>query len=64
MCCVDLRVSGNPAEVANFSSGTGPVFLTQVGCSIDDTSLLTCGVPVFVHTCTHEMDVGVRCPGK
>lgn len=47
-----------------FGSGTGPIFLTDVGCTAEDNNLLSCTSPVFVHSCTHEKDVGIQCPGK
>ena len=67
MCAaIDLTDAGNRDLVTRFASGTGPVFLTQVDCgsTMQHNSLLECGIPVFVHTCTHEMDVGINCPGK
>ena len=43
-----------------------PIFLDELRCSTSDVNLLNCpsGRPRGVVTCTHEDDVGVRCPGK
>ena len=45
-----------------FGSGTGPIFLNNLGCRAEDRDLLSCE-SVFVHFCTHDEDVGISCPG-
>lgn len=47
-----------------FGSGSGPIFLDQLNCRGDESNILSCGSPSFVHYCTHEEDVGVICPGR
>ena len=46
---------------AHFGSGSGSIFLDNVGCSGGESSLLDC---YYVSsTCSHSEDVGVRCQG-
>ena len=48
-----------------FDSGNGPIFLSQLDCLGDETSLLDCPTlsPPGLHTCDHSEDAGVRCIG-
>ena len=51
---------------AHFGSGTGDIFLDNVGCSGTESSLLDCSyVSGNSISCTygHSEDVGVRCQG-
>ena len=48
---------------SRFGSGNGPIFLSQLSCRGDESDILSCGSPSFVHYCTHEEDVGIKCPG-
>ena len=46
---------------AGFGQGTGPVFLSDVQCSGDDSSLLSCFYQgIGVTSCDHSF--GVVCP--
>jgi len=45
---------------AGFGHGTGPVFLTNVGCTGTEYSLLSCSHRVAY--CLHSQDAGVVCP--
>ena len=52
---------------AHFGSGTGDIFLDNVGCSGTESSLLDCSyVSGNSINCYygHSEDVGVRCQGK
>jgi len=44
-----------------FGQGTGPVFLSNVGCTGTESSLLSCS-PIGVTYCSHSQDAGVVCP--
>lgn len=47
-----------------FGPGTGPILLTDLGCSGSEPSLLACRKNVFhVTSCTHSSDVGLKCEG-
>ena len=49
---------------AQFGSGSGPIFLDQVGCTGDEATLGECpSNPVGVHDCHHFEDAGVGCYG-
>ena len=64
--CRELGYShGNATRQAQFGSGTGPVWLHQVGCLGNESKLSHC-----IHTgagntigCSHAQDVGVQCGG-
>ena len=45
-------------------SGSGPIFLDNVGCTGHERSLLNCvHNGIGIHNCRHTDDVGVRCGG-
>ena len=48
---------------AQFGRGSGPIWLSQVACTLDDTSLVNCsyGVPIGANFCGHNSDAGVIC---
>ena len=48
---------------AFFGSGSGTIFLDNLGCSGSEANLLDC-THASGSTCTHSKDVGVRCQGK
>ena len=64
-CDIDLDQQQEAIAIADgrFGSGSGPIFLNQLNCRGDESDIFSCGSPLFVHYCTHEEDVGVRCPG-
>jgi deleted-in-malignant-brain-tumors protein 1 len=51
------------SRAAAFGSGSGPIFLSQLDCLGDETSLLDCPTfsPPGLHDCDHTQDAGVRC---
>jgi len=54
-------------DISVFGRGTGPIFLNELDCNRMERDLLTCAQrnsDFGMTTCTHAMDVGVRCPGK
>ncbi len=48
--------------------GTGPLYLSELVCTGDESSLLDCGrwrhQPIGLQTCGHDQDVAVRCMGE
>ena len=50
-------------NAAQFGRGTGPVWLAQVGCTLNDTSLSNCslGIPIGTNNCNHGQDAGIIC---
>ena len=60
---IDLQQQADPIVDNTFGSGNGPIFLNQLNCKGDESDILSCASPLYVHYCTHVEDVGVRCPG-
>ena len=61
----NLGVIAYRTVTSTFGQGSGPVFLTNLGCRGSENSLLSCSKMVFVGTyCTHGRDVGVKCERK
>jgi hypothetical protein len=47
---------------AEFGQGTGPIFLDNVNCDGEESSLFLCGNTGWrEHDCGHHEDAGVRC---
>ena len=47
---------------AAFGEGSGPIWLDDVVCNANDTSLVQCGhLDWGVNNCEHNEDVGVTC---
>lgn len=45
-------------------SGSGPIYLDNVGCTGSESSLLECTHNgIGVHNCRHTDDIGVKCQG-
>ena len=46
--------------------GSGPIFLTTLGCLGDEASLLECHsfFPTGIHSCDHSHDVWIKCIGN
>ena len=64
--CRELGYShGNATRQAQFGSGTGPVWLRQVGCTGSESKLSHCTHTGASNTlgCSHAQDVGVQCYG-
>ena len=47
-------------SAAVFGQGTGPIFLDDLGCFGNESSLLDCSATTQ-HNCQHSEDAGVRC---
>lgn len=58
--CIGATALRNAAQ---FGRGIGPIWLAQVGCTLDDTSLTNCtlGIPIGTNRCNHGQDAGVIC---
>ena len=51
-------------DVTEFSGGpSGPIFLDQLHCNGDETSLSECSYTA-IHMCSHHDDVGIICHRK
>ena len=64
--CRELGYShGNATRRAQFGSGTGPVWLRQVGCTGSESKLSHCTHTGASNTlgCSHAQDVAVQCAG-
>ncbi len=49
---------------AYYGAGSGPIFLSYLGCSGEEPNLLNCSHSgIGVHQCSHYEDAGVRCSG-
>lgn len=48
-------------DVNTFGPGTGRVFLSNVRCSSNDTTLSSCGVGITTCGCDHYKDAGITC---
>ena len=64
LVCVQLGLSSS-GKAADFAPGTGNLFLSNIICSENETTLASCGhygvgIPV---NCDHSKDVGVKCHG-
>ena len=54
----------NVVDVSQFANEPSvPIFLDQLHCSGDETTLTECSVSL-IHMCNHQQDVGIICQGK
>ncbi len=47
-----------------FSSGAGPIFVDNSGCSGNENRLFDCPYDMHTADCTHAEDAGLRCSGR
>ena len=65
MCCYSYVTGGIPYTNAFFGTGTGPIYLNDVTCTLSDSQLLECSSrPILRHNCDHHDDAGVGCEGN
>ena len=50
------------STATHYGSGTGLILLSSIDCLGNETSLLECRYSPF-HSCSHTLDVGVKCEG-
>ncbi len=65
LCCYGDTAGGIPT-FGSFGEGTGPIFLSNVGCFGTERNLLECqssGVAIITN-CNHAQDVGVVCSSR
>lgn len=47
--------------VTDFGEGLGPIVLSEVNCTGNETDLLSCPASNNASNCSHRMDAGVDC---
>ena len=66
--CRQLPYDFNGTQVlpiSNFTQGTGPIFLDEVGCTGNEERVEECGGPApGLHTCNHSQDTAIQCIGN
>ena len=54
---------GAIAIFSGFTDGTGAIFLDNVQCVGNESTLISCTAqPIGTHNCNHAEDAGVTCP--
>ena len=62
--CFNYGTGGIPYTNAFFGTGTGPIYLDDVACTLSASQLLECpSRPILTHNCDHHADAGVGCEG-
>ena len=65
MKCYCHPTAGRAYTSAFFGSGTGPIYMDDVACTLSDSQLLECSSrPILSTDCFHTADAGVGCEGK
>ena len=47
-----------------FTSGAGPIFIDNSGCTGNEVRLFDCPYDMHTADCTHAEDAGLRCSGR
>ena len=66
-CRENFFVGSVPLRNAPFGHGVGPIWLDNLYCLGNESSLINCshrGLSVLSTYCDHSDDVGVQCIGK
>ena len=64
LTCFGVCAAGKAYSNAHFGSGTGPIFLDDVQCTLSASQLLECSSrPILSHNCLHSADASVGCEG-
>ena len=59
---ISIIIGAQGESNAIFGQGSGPIWLSDVGCSGTEGRLLDCSTGVVGgHTCSHSDDAGVTC---
>ena len=65
MICYCFLTAGRAYTSAFFGSGTGPIYMDDVACTLSASQLLECSSrPILSTDCLHSADAGVGCEGK
>ena len=65
MKCYCFLTAGRAYTSALFGSGTGPIYMDDVACTLSASQLLECfSRPILSTDCLHSADAGVGCEGK
>ena len=60
-----IAVGAIATDAALFGNSEGPIFLSFVICTGDESRLSDCqGSAIGDQDCTHQQDAGVRCKGE
>ena len=63
-CALNITTGAEAVLHATFGPGSGSVWLDDVSCTGEETTLVSCSAnPIGSHNCGHSEDAGVRCRG-